>query len=189
MSIFDPIEKQLHEFEDYLQHELNIQNALAGCLAPGATILEATDLETAIYKLETMLQTDYQVLGSGFEADWLQKQQGRPVISWDAKSFLKNDAIGSMYRLSKLPKEPKPVIIIDNITQIPEAVSDIYDDPALIENVLLHSWKNDTIYLTHWQDGPFELNRMDYSVIFPVRPGELKNLHFSVKGELGMVYL
>lgn len=191
MSIFDHKTKDQHvqELDEYIQHELSIQNTLAGCLAPGAKILESLDPEIAINKLVAMLQPDYQVLGSGLEAEWLQKQQGRPVIRWDVKTFRKNDAIGSMYTLSKLPKEPKPVIIIDNITEIPEAVSEIYDDPAHVENVLLHSWKNDTIYLTHWQDGPFKLDRMDYSVIFPVRPGELKKLHFSVKGELGMVYL
>lgn len=183
MSIFEPIEKQVKELDEH------IQNTLAGCLTPGATILESLDPEMAINKLVAMLQPDYQVLGSGLEAEWLQKQQGRPVIRWDVKTFRKNDAVGSMYTLSKLPKDPKHVIIIDNITDIPEAISEIYDDPILVENVLLHSWKNDIIHLTHWQDGPFELHLQDYSVIFPIRPGELKKLHFSVKGELAMVRL
>lgn len=191
MSIFDhkTMDQHVQELDEYIQHELNIQNTLAGCLTPGATILESLDPEIAINKLVAMLQPDYQVIGSGLEAEWLQKQQGRPVIRWDVKTFRKNDAVGSMYKLSKLPKDPKLVIIIDNITDIPEAISEIYDDPILVENVLLHSWKNDPIHLTHWQDGPFELNRQDYSVIFPIRPGELKKLHFSVKGEIAMVRL
>ncbi len=189
MSIFDSVEKQAQELDEHIQRELGIQNVIAGCLENGAHILESSDLDMAINKLEEMLKLYYPVLGNGIETEWLKKQQGRPVIRWDAKTFRKNDAIGSMYKLAKLPKDPKYVIIVENITEIPEAISEIYDDPILVENVLLHSWKDDTIYLTHRKYGPFELNRKDYSVIFPIRPGELKKLHFSVKGEIAMVRL
>ena len=123
-----------------------------------------------------MIRPEYSILGDGIEAERLKKQQGRPVIRWDAKTFRKNDAIGSMYKLSKQPKDVKPVVIIENITEIHDAINDIYDDPILVENVLLHSWKNDTIHLTHWQEGPFELNRLDYSIVFPVKSGDLAKL-------------
>ncbi len=89
MSIFDhkTIDQHVQELDEHIQHELNIQNTLAGCLTPGATILESLDPEIAINKLVAMLQPNYQVLGSGLEAEWLQKQQGRPVIRWDVKTF------------------------------------------------------------------------------------------------------
>jgi len=185
MSIFDQktMAQHVQELDEH------IQNELACCLGYGAHILESSDPQIVIKQLGKMLQPDYQVLGNGVEAERLKKQQGRPVIHWDATSFHKNDAIGSMFKLSKLPKEPKPVVIIENITEIPEAISEIYDDPVLVENVLLHSWKNDTIHLTHWSEGPFELNRQDYSVIFPVQPGDLAKLHHSVSGELALVQL
>ena len=182
MSIFDSIEKQVKQDE-------HIQNVLARCFAPGAFVLVDSQPESIIEKMEQMLQPDYPFLGAGVEAEWLKKQQGRPVIHWDAKTFRKDDAIGSMYELSKLPKEPKPVVIIENITEIPDAISDIYDDPILIENVLLHSWKNDTIHLTHKQEGPFELNRQDYSIVFPVKPGDLAKLRHHLPDGIGIVRL
>lgn len=57
----------------------------------------------------------------------------------------------------------------------------------LVENILLHSWKDDTIHLTHPQHGPFQLNKGDYTVIFPIKPGDIEKLHFPVKGEVGFV--
>ena len=181
MCIFKSIKQHVQELDEH------IQNKLSGCLSPGATALEVSDTEIFTRQLEKMLQPEYRVLGSGLEAKWLRRQQGRPIIRWDAKIFKKNDAVGSMYQLSKWPKEPKPVVIIENITEIPEASSDIYDDPSLVENVLLHSWKNDIIHLTHWEHGPFELNRLDYSVIFPVTSGSLSKLRHSIQGEMGLL--
>ena len=189
MSIFDHIEKQVKDLDEHLFKLKRIQNELVGCLAPGAIILETLEPEIAIIQLKQMLQPDYQVLGDGIEAVWLKKHQGRPVIHWNAKSFKKDDAIGSMFQLSRMPKEPKPVVIIENISEIPDAISDIYDDPVLIENVLLHSWKNDTIHLTHWQEGPFEINRQDYSIVFPVKPGDLAKLRHRLPDGIGIIRL
>lgn len=184
MNTFDlkPIEQHVRELDE------SIQNHLAVCLTPGITILETSAPEVMAGHLEKMVSSKYQVIGNEPEAEMLKKQQGRPVIRWDAKTFRKGDAIGSMHALSKLPKEPKPVIIIENIADIPDEDRNIYDDPELVENVLLHSWKNDTIHLTHPHYGPFQLDKWDYTVIFPVKPGDLQKLHHSIKGEgLGLV--
>jgi len=78
-------------------------------------------------------------------------------------------------------------VIIENITEIPDGDRSIYDDPDLVENVLLHSWKNDVIHLTHPQYGPFQLNREDYTVIFPVNPGWQEKLHHSAAGEMAVI--
>ena len=179
MNTFDlkPIEQHVRELDE------SIQNQLAQCLTPGITIIETSDPEVMDRHLEKMVSSKYQVIGSKPEVEMLKKQQGRPVIRWDAKTFRKGDAIGSMHALSKLPKEPKPIIIIENIADIPDGDRNIYDDPELVENILLHSWKNDTNHLTHPQDGPFQLNKWDYTVILPVKPGDLQKLHHSVRGE------
>ena len=171
-----PIEEHVLELDE------SIQNRIAGFITQGACIIETSDPVIVMKKLGEIIQPTYQILGNGVESTFLKKQQGRPIIRWDAKTFRKNDAIGSMYTISKYPKEPKPIVIIDHITEIPEAVSNIFDDPELIENILLHSWKNDIIYLTHPEYGPFQMNRTDYSVLFPVMPGSLSRLRHRPDG-------
>lgn len=160
MSIFDPVEKGLKQIEELTSL----------CLSSGATVVDCVDPSATASRIESLAP------------------QGHPVIRLDTKTFKKYDAVGSMYALSKLPKEPKPIVIIENIADIPDGDRKIYDDPVLVETILLHSWKDDTIYLTHPQDGPFQLNKWDYTVIFPVKPGDLQKLHHSIKGEgIGVV--
>lgn len=177
MSILDqkPIEQHVCELDE------SIQNQLAGCVTLGSTILETSAPEVMAGYLEKMVSNEYQVIGSEPEAEMLKKQQDRPTIRWDAKTFKKYDAIGSMYRLSL--RKDKPIVIIENIAEIPDGDRSIYDDPVIVENILLYSWKDDTIHLTHPQHGPFQLNKCDYTVIFPVKPGDLQKLHHSIKGE------
>ena len=158
MSIFDPVEKGLKEIEELTSL----------CLSSGTTIVECVDLSAAASRIESLAP------------------HGRPIIRWDASKFCKNDAVDSMYRLSQ--QKDKPIVIIENIADIPDGDRNIYDDPVLVENVLLHSWKNDTIHLTHPQHGPFQLNSWDYTVIFLVKPGDLLKLHHSIKGE-GLGYI
>ena len=155
MSVFDPVEKGLKEIESLA--ELS-QKA-------GVTIVESNDSNVVATKIEDLAP------------------QGRPVYRWDVKTFKKYDAIGSMYQLSKLPKEPKPIVIIENIADIPDGDRSIYDDPALVENILLHSWKDDTIHLHHYKNGPFQMSKCDYTVIFPVKPGDLQKLRHSIKSD------
>jgi len=71
----------------------------------------------------------------------LTKHTGRPVITLDCQSLCKNDTIDWLERVSKLPKTPKPILILENITEIHEE-DDVHDDPRVVRNLLLHSWKN-----------------------------------------------
>ena len=153
MSIFDPVEKGLKEIEELTSL----------CLSSGATIVECVDSSATASRIESLAP------------------QGHPVIRWDASAFKKNDAVGSMYTLSQ--RKDKPIVVIENIADIPDGDRNIYDDPEYVENILLHSWKDDTILLTHPQHGPFQLNKWDYTVIFPVKPGELQKLHHNIKGD------
>lgn len=173
MSLFD---KNVVENEESYKKKIAKEEAISLCVGPGAHIVETEDVESFLSYLLEVLSPDYSTLGGGEFAAKLKNNHGRPVIMWDAKGFKRKDAVGSMYRISKLAKDPKPIIIIKNITDIPEATSDIFDDPEHVENVLLHSWKNDTINLTFNQES-FQLNSSDYSVILPVGPGWLEKLH------------
>lgn len=160
MSIFDPTEKGLKEIE--VLAELS-QKA-------GVTIVESDAPNVVATSIEDLAQ------------------QGRPVYRWDAKTFKKYDAEGSMYQLSKLPKEPKPIVIIENIADIPDGDLNVYDDPEHIENILLHSWKNDTIHLTY-KDVSFQMNKWDYTVIFPIKPEDVNKLHHRIADGFKVVTL
>jgi len=179
MSLFD---KDLIENEEQLKQTMVEEENIALLLGTGVCVVETNDTESFVASLLEKLSVDYAVLSNGPLADRLKSQQGRPVYRWDAKTFKKYDAIGSMYQLSKLPKEAKPIVIIENIADIPDGDRNIYDDPEHVENVLLHSWKNDTIHLTY-KGVPFQMNKGDYTVIFPVKPGDLQKLHHGIKSD------
>lgn len=91
-------------------------------------------------------------------------QEKRPVYTLDCKTLKKHDAIGFLERLSKLPSTPRPIVIIQNITEIPFGDISIYDDPQYVENILVHSWKNETNYLTNKNGEQFVLKSHDYTV-------------------------
>ena len=182
MSIFD---KDLIENEESYKHQISVEEDVALCIGLGACLVETKDIKAFLGIIQEKCNVNYTVLGSGLLADRLKTQQGRPFEIWDVTSFCKNDAIGSMYRLSQ--RKDKPIVIIENITEIPIGDPAIYDDPVYVENILLHSWKNDIIQLTHPQYGQFQMNSRDYSIIIPVMPGDVEKPHFSIKGEIGYV--
>ena len=65
----------------------------------------------------------------------------RPIYSIDCKTLCKNDAIGFLESLSKESDEDRPIVLIENITEIPDEDS-VHDNPEYVKNVLIHSWKN-----------------------------------------------
>lgn len=186
MGLFD---KDLIENDEHFKQTMVEEENIALLLGPGACVVETNDTESFVASLLEKLSVDYAVLSNGPLADRLKSQQGRPVYRWDAKTFKKYDAVGSMYKLSLLPKEPKPIVIIENIADIPDGAPNIYDDPALVENILLHSWKDDTIRLTHHEEGPFQLNKSDYTLIFPIKPEDVNKLHRRIADGFGKVVI
>ena len=185
MSLFD---KDLIENEEQLKQTMVEEENIALLLGPGACVVETNDTEEFVASLLEKLSVDYTVLAHGPLADRLKSQQGRPVYRWDAKTFKMYDAEGSMYQLSKLPKDPKPIVIIENIADIPDGDRNVYDDPEHIENILLHSWKNDTIHLTY-KDVSFQMNKWDYTVIFPIKPEDVNTLHHRIADGFKVVTL
>ena len=71
----------------------------------------------------------------------LEEHKGRSFISLDCSKLKKGDAKGFLDSLFQLGPDEKPVVVIYNITEIPRVGSNI-DDPELVENLLLHSWKD-----------------------------------------------
>ena len=182
MSLFDD---DLVKNEEFTRKRLKEEEFMACCLSYGATIVECDVPKAFISRLEDIVNPSAQIIGTDVVVEMLRKQQGRPIIKWDVKSFKKYDAIGSMHTLSK--RSDKPIVIIENITDIPEKTSDIYDDPVEIENTLLHSWKNDILRFDSERFGSFQLNRLDYTVIYPVPKGSLGNLHHRLDDGIGCI--
>ena len=193
MSIFDNLtktpEQHVQELNEQINAQIAIEENMVLCLGSGGHIVFTEDVDGFISHLSEVLDTQCQVYGTGVLAEELKHQQGRPIIRWDASSFRKNDAVGSMYLLSKQPKEPRPVLIVENITELPDGDRSVYEDPVLLENILLHSWKNDVIHLTHHQNGPFELMSKDYSIIFLVHPDSISKLHHRISDGMAVIQL
>ena len=165
-----------------------IQESIAYCLSPGATVVETPDPKNWVSELYKVIDGG-DILCEGILAERLKQEQGRQIIKMDAKSFRKDGAIGFMFTLFKLPKESKPIVIIENIADIPTGDPAIYDDPIFVENTLLHSWKSNIVHLTHPQNGAFELHREDYTVLFPIMPGGLGQLHSRLPDGIGLLQL
>ena len=125
--------------------------------------------ELSFWKFMSQLRNVYGVELDD-RSDFVQNIQSfaemnkRPVCILDCKTLKKYDAIGFLERLAKLPSDPRPIVIIQNITEIPFGDVSIHDDPQYAENILVHSWKNETNPLTNKNGEQFILKSHDYTV-------------------------
>lgn len=90
-------------------------------------------------------------------------EEDRKVYGGSCKHVFKNDAIGFLEKLSEQPITPKPIVIINDITEIPSGDPKIYDDPQVVENYLIRLWENDEIKLRYTAD--FTIKTDNYLVI------------------------
>ena len=97
----------------------------------------------------------------------LQEHKDRSFITLDCRGLRKGDALGFLHSLSQLPTNHKPIVIINHITDIPRAGSNI-DNPEQVENHLLHSWHNDVIQLYDQNGIPFTMNPQNYTILIPI---------------------
>ena len=165
MSAFDNHRspKAIEAFEEQLKKQQEIEEDVAILLnTMGAECVETRDVSALIDEIERMVYSGYNAL-----SDLLKKHIGRPVIKWDIRTFRKDDAYGSLHELSKKLVSPRPIVIIENITDIPEGDPCCYDDPRLVENLMLHSWKNEVNSYDVPKFGHYELRSQDYTVILP----------------------
>lgn len=106
----------------------------------------------------------------------LMKQNGRTLVSLDCSMLHKDDALGFMSLLSRLPS--KTVAVIKNITEIPQE-STFTDNPDYVENLLLHSWHNDEISLIDKTGAPFTLLSNNYTVIILMQNNDNSAINIS----------
>ena len=92
----------------------------------------------------------------------------RTLLSLDCRTLKKGDAYGWLKLISEGMKNDtlnKPILVIENVDQIPDGDRRIYDDPQYVENILVRSWKNELINI-----GDFYLDRRNISVILTCSP-------------------
>ena len=92
----------------------------------------------------------------------------RTLLSVDCRTLKKGDAYGWLKLISEGMKNDtlnKPILVIENVDQIPDGDRNIYDDPQFVENILVRSWKNELINI-----GDFYLDRREISIILTCSP-------------------
>lgn len=92
------------------------------------------------------------------ETHILKEHQAREVISLDCRGLRKGDAYGWLMALSQ--QENNPIVIISNVSEIPDGDRNIYDDPVYVRKILLSSWKNE-----HIDIGDVHIDRNNMTVI------------------------
>ena len=116
----------------------------------------------------------------------LQKHKDRPVHVIDCKKLSKYDAIGWLETVSKLPLSPTPILVIENITEIP-------DSEKYVENLLVHSWKNERNDFTDNRPGQnfkqFTLKPHDYLVFLTWTPDCAEKVSSVWKASDGLAWI
>lgn len=100
----------------------------------------------------------------------LRPHIGQPIYSIDCRYLQKGDAIGWLETVSKLPKSPKPILVVEHITDIPEE-DDKHDNPQYVRNILMHSWKNPRNNFFNVHSGnSFNIDPLDFTVFITWTP-------------------
>ena len=167
MSIFD-IDDNIEEVENVAKFEEAQEKVLLRCLAPGTVkcVVFAPNINVMLRKLrdiygisinETSFATYIQgVLDKACHG--LKSHKHRKVVSLDCKGLKKGDTLGWMKALSQ--DDDNLIVVLENVTQIPEGDLSVYDDRRYVENLLIRSWKNENIYFDD-----FQINRRNLTVI------------------------
>lgn len=138
----------------------------------------ATGIEVESNSFVTEMQKAIGNAGNA-PAKRMQQHAGRKVYTLDCSKLCKNDAIGWLRKVSQLPLSPKPILVIENITEIPQE-DEVHDNPKYIQNLLVHSWKNPANQFTDNRPGQnnmqFTINPHDYTVFLTWKPEDKEKL-------------
>ena len=178
MSIFD-VDANIEEVEAYVKFIEAQEKMLLRCVIPGTVkcVVSATDDNIMLKKLhqiygisinETSFATYIQTMLDK-ACLVLKPHQHRRVVSLDCRGLKKGDALGWMKALSQ--DDDNLIVVLENVTQIPEGDLSIYDDRQYVENLLIRSWKNDVVYFDDTQ-----IDRRNLTVILTCPPEDQEKL-------------
>lgn len=139
----------------------------------------ATGIEVESNSFVTEMQKAIDNAGNAI-VKRMQQHAGREIYRLDCSKLCKNDAIGWLRKVSQLPLSPKPILVIENITEIPQE-DEVHDNPKYIQNLLVHSWKNPVNQFTDNRLGQnneqFSINPHDYTVFLTWKPEDKEKLN------------
>lgn len=95
--------------------------------------------------------------------------KGRKVIAKDCRELKKGDALGWIREISKDDKDA--IVVLENVTQIPEGDPALYDPKQYVENILVRLWKNNDIYIDD-----YHIDRRNLTVILTCPPEDEEQL-------------
>jgi hypothetical protein len=90
--------------------------------------------------------------------------KNRKVLKKDCRELKKGDALGWIRDIS-IDDDRDAIIVIENVTRIPEGDSALYDPKQYVENILVRSWKNDDVYIDD-----YHIDRRNLTVILTCPP-------------------
>lgn len=178
MSIFDE-EDQMKSVDGTVEHSIYKANKLSGLLVAGV-------VKCAIYAPESNIISEkiHDIYGVPVHeasfASYIQnelnsachnlvKHKHRKVFPLNCQLLKKGDALRFMKTLSK--EDDDLIVVIENVTRIPEGDPNIYDARQYVENLLIRSWKNDDIY---FDDS--HISRRNLSIILTCPPEDKEKL-------------
>lgn len=84
------------------------------------------------------------IIKDAYFSQELKEMTTREIVYIDCRYVCKGDAYGSLSKLAC--NKTNPIVIIENVNQIPPEDA-AHDNPVYVANLLVHSWKNEDIYV------------------------------------------
>lgn len=178
MSIFDE-KDQLDKLEDnvFFTDELEkklFRHLLSGSVKcavftsiPNVLLVKLREIYGIEYDEPSFASHLTKILSSAKHS--LLPHKGRKVVPKDCRGLKKGDALGWIRDFSKEDKDA--IIVIENVTRIPEGDPALYDPKQYVENILVRSWKNNDIYIDD-----YHIDRRNLTVILTCPPEDEEQL-------------
>lgn len=159
MSIFDIDENVDVKIDRDVNIKRTFEQCMLTCVMPGTVkcIVAAPGFADRLLKaLETAS------LG-------LAPHRDRKVISNDCRGLKKGDALGWIRDISNDDKDA--IVVLENVTQIPEGDPALYDPKPYVENILVRSLKNTDVYIDD-----YHIDRRNLTVVLTCPPEDEEHL-------------
>ena len=158
MSIFD-IDDNIEKIDRDVNSIVTFEKAMLTCVMPGTVKCVGAAPDFAGRLRSTLEKAKLSLV----------PHKGRKVIAKDCRGLKKGDALGWIRDFSKEDKDA--IIVIENVTRIPEGDPTQYDPKQYVENILARSWKNDDIYIDD-----YHIDRRNLIVILTCPPEDEEQL-------------
>ena len=92
------------------------------------------------------------------------------MLKKDCRELKKGDALGWIRDIS-IDDDKDAIIVIENVTRIPERDPALYDPKQYVENILVRSWKNIDVYIDD-----YHIDRRNLTIILTCPPEDEEQL-------------